>query len=135
MAEYRIVAKVDPQTGAGTQKVKQDLRGVQSEARATEAAINRSFDQSRFEKSIGALINRLDRLEKSMASSGRTAGAAAKETDRAAISNKNLENALARVLRATDAEAAEQARLNALLVDAKRLLDVVVPDEYLQSVS
>ncbi|APZ81849.1 tail tape-measure protein [Erythrobacter phage vB_EliS_R6L] len=151
MAEYRIVAKVDPQTAAGTNKVKADLRGVQQEARATETALNRSFDQQKFERTIGGLVSRVEQLDSSikglagsnstLAKSNETLG---QTLDRVAASqgkantqtqqggraageaagkNSQLEAALMRVLRATDQEAAEQARLNALLADAKRLLD------------
>lgn len=154
MAEYRIVAKVDPQTAAGTAKVKQDLRGVQQEARATETALNRSFDQARFEKTIGGLITRVEQLDKSIGGlagtnasltrSNETLGQSldrmaaattraktqteqgAKATGEATTKNGQYEAALMRVLRAVDQDAAEQARLNALLADAKRLLDAGV---------
>lgn len=66
MAEYQIVAKVDPQTAAGTNKVKQDLRGIQQEASATENALNRSFDQAKFDRTIGALVSRLEQLDKTL---------------------------------------------------------------------
>lgn len=151
MAEYRIVAKVDPQTAAGTNKVKADLRGVQQEARATETALNRSFDQQKFDRTIGGLVSRIEQLDSSIkglagsqstltrsnetlgqaldrvaASAGKAntqMSAGAKAAGDAAGKNAQYEAALMRVLRATDQEAAEQQRLNALLVDAKRLLD------------
>lgn len=151
MTEYRIVAKVDPQTAAGTAKVKQDLRGVQAEAAATEKALNRSFDQAKFDRTIGALVSRLEQLDKTltgMASSGaafaRSNETTAQSLDRLAASsakakaqteggakaaedsatkNARLEAALMRVLRATDQAAAEQQQMNLLLADAKRLLD------------
>lgn len=162
MAEYRIVAKVDPQTAAGTNKVKQDLRGVQQEAKATEAALNRSFDQAKFDKTIGGLVQRLEQLDGSikglagsnstltrsnetlgqsldrMAASQTKANAAttsgAKAATDAAAKSGQYEAALMRVLRATDQEAAEQARLNALLADAKRLLDagIISQERYAQ---
>lgn len=150
-SRYRIVSEIDPQTSAGANKVKQDLRGIQNEAKATETAINRSFDQQRFERSIGSLLNRLDKIDKGMSTlSAETTklsrsndglasafdrvavsgGKAATETERgkvaaagAAAASGQLDAALRRVLQATDAEAAEQHRLNALLADAKRLLD------------
>lgn len=151
MAEYRIVAKIDPQTGAGAQKVKQDLRGIQTEGAATEKALNGAFDQAKFDKTIGALISRLESLDGTMKGVQSTTTALSKSNatlgqslDQMALSmgkatnttkgqgqaaddakNKNLqlEAALRRVLQATDAEAAEQQKLNALLADAKRLLD------------
>lgn len=162
MAEYRIVAKVDPQTAAGSNKVKQDLRGIQNEARATETALNRSFDQAKFDKTIGGLVNRINQLDGSI--KGLTTGNASltrsnetlgQSLDRLAASqgrantqtttgtkavgdatskNAQYEAALMRVLRATDQEAAEQARLNALLADAKRLLDagIISQERYAQ---
>lgn len=151
MAEYRIVAKVDPQTAAGVNKVKQDLRSVQAEARATENALNNSFDQAKFDRTIGALVNRLEQLDKTltgmvasnskvqrssettgqsldrMAASATRAGNSTKQSgeaaDGAAGKNARLEAALMRVLRATDQAAAEQQQMNVLLADAKRLLD------------
>jgi regulator of replication initiation timing len=151
MAEYRIVAKLDPQTAAGTSKVKQDLRGIQSEARATETALNRSFDQAKFERSIGGLtksINALDKSINSMMGSGQSlrrsneslgqsldrvaasgtkaAGATAQSSraaDSATASNSKYEASLLRVLRAIDQEAAEQQQMNMLLAEAKRLRD------------
>lgn len=162
MAEYRIVAKVDPQTAAGSNKVKQDLRGIQNEARATETALNRSFDQAKFDKTIGGLVTRINQLDKSIgglaagnanltrsnetlgqsldrlaASSARQTGntqQAAKATTEATGKAAQYEAALMRVLRATDMEAAEQAKLNALLADAKRLLDagVISQERYAQ---
>ncbi|MEJ7831346.1 MAG: hypothetical protein WKF79_00390 [Nocardioides sp.] len=151
MAEYRIVAKLDPQTAAGANKVKQDLRGVQAEAKATEAAMNRSFDQAKFDKTIGGLVTRLDQLDGKLGAVGSAAVGAGKQFDttagsldrmtaaefraaggldglnqkasEAAGSNARLEASLRRVLQATDSQAAEQLRLNALLADAKRLFD------------
>ena len=151
MAEYRIVAKIDPQTSAGSNKVKQDLRGVQQEARATEQALNRSFDQAKFDRTIGGLVARLEQLDKSINNlSGASANMArANETTAQALdrmaasaskaksstdqqsnsakqnaaSQNQMEAALRRVLAATDAEAAEQMRLNALMKEAKMLLD------------
>ncbi len=162
MAEYRIVAKLDPQTGAGTQKVKQDLRGIQTEAKATETALNRSFDQAKFDRTIGGLVGRINQLDKSIsglagangnlaksndslglsldkvaAAALRGAGATDKlgnETDDTAGKQARLEAALRRVLNATDATAAEQQRLNMLLADAKRLLDagMISQERYVQ---
>lgn len=151
MAEYRIVAKVDPQTAAGTNKVKQDLRGIQQEANATETALNRSFDQAKFDRTIGGLVDRLDRMEKGLANAGRTSAQTGKAFDtttgsldrmtaaefraaggleglskaagNASTSNARLDAALMRVLRAVDQSAAEQAQLNALMIDAKRLYE------------
>lgn len=162
MAEYRIVAKVDPQTAAGTNKVKQDLRGVQQEARATETALNRSFDQAKFDKTIGGLVQRIEQLDSSikglsgsnatLTRSNETLGqsldrmaasqgkanvqtqAGGKAAGDAAGKNAQYEAALMRVLRAVDQDAAEQARLNALLVDAKKLYDagIISAERYAQ---
>lgn len=151
MAEYRIVAKLDPQTGPGTQKVKQDLRGVQQEAGNTRTALERAFDQAAFDRQIAALTGRLDALDKTMAgvqaqtgglaksndslaqaidrlasSASRGAGETKKvgdSADDAAAKQARLEAALRRVLQATDQNALEQLKMNQLLADAKRLLD------------
>lgn len=162
MAEYRIVAKVDPQTGAGSQKVRQDLRGIQTEAKATETALNRSFDQAKFDKTVGGLTSRLDQLDKKIASTANTAAGAGRKFDSAtgsiermsaaefravggaeglakqfggaSASGARLEGTLRRVLQATDAEAAEQLRLNMLLADSKKLLDagMISQERYIQ---
>jgi hypothetical protein len=162
MAEYRIVAKVDPQTAAGSNKVKQDLRGIQNEARATETALNRSFDQGKFDQTIGKLVQRIEQLDSSIkglagsnstltrsnetlgqsldrmaASQGKATTqtqAGGKAAGDAASKNAQYEAALMRVLRAVDQDAAEQARLNALLVDAKKLLDagIISQERYAQ---
>lgn len=151
MAEYRIAARLDAETSAGSAKVKQDLKGIQTEAKATQTALNRSFDQQAFEKTIGGLLTRvkalegglkkasdssntlrqsnetlgqsLDRLAASMDRSAQKTTQQGKATDDSAKKQANLEAALRRVLQATDAQAAEQQRLNALVADAKRLLD------------
>jgi hypothetical protein len=152
VAEYRIVAKVDPSGAtAGASKVKQELAGISSAAAATKTAIDRSFDQAAFDKSIGALITRLDGLEKglgevvtsngqivasnnavvkSMDAVASSAGRAASATNsqdsankKAAQSARDQDAALRRVLQATDAEALALQRMNQLLADAKRLFD------------
>lgn len=152
MAEYRIVAKVDPSGAtAGAAKVKQELAGISSAAAATKTAIDRSFDQAAFDKSIGALITRLDGLEKGLGevvtsngqivasnsavvksldavatSAGRAAGATNSQdaaNKKAAQSAREQDAALRRVLQATDAEALALQRMNELLADAKRLFD------------
>lgn len=150
MAEYRIVAKIDPQTAAGSAKVKQDLQGIQTQAKATETALNRSFDQAKFDKTIGSLVGRLDQLEKGLTNAGQTAQKVGKSFDTttgglermtaaefraaggldglsksasgAATSQAQLDAALRRVLTATDAEAAGQLRLNNLVGDSTKLL-------------
>lgn len=152
MAEYRIVAKVDPSGAtAGAAKVKQELAGISSAAAATKTAIDRSFDQAAFDRSIGGLITRLDSLEKGLGevvtsngqivtsnsavvksleavatAAGRAAGATSsqdRETKKATQSAREQEAALRRVLQATDAEALALQRMNELLADAKRLFD------------
>lgn len=160
-AEYPIYAKVDAAgVTQGTQKVKQDLRQVAQEATATKTAIDRAFDPSGFDRSVGNLISRLDSLEGSLAdvsrqsatvaSSNKTVAAsldqlaasgirAGKSTEdlgrqagNAAKGQASLDAALRRVLQATDAEAAGQQRLNMLLADAKVLLDagVITQERY-----
>lgn len=142
---------MDPQTGAGTAKVKQDLRGIQQEASATQQSLNRSFDQAQFDRTIGSLVSRLEQLDKTlggMAAAGTTfarsnestaqsldrmAAAAAKANAQANAGKESMEGqaqagarmeaALMRVLRAVDENAADQQRYNMLLADAKRLLD------------
>lgn len=152
MAEYRIVAKVDPSGAtAGAAKVKQELAGISSAAAATKTAIDRSFDQAAFDRSIGGLITRLDSLEKGLGevvtsngqiaasnsavvksleavatAAGRAATATSghdRETKKATQSARDNESALRRVLQATDAEALALQRMNELLADAKRLFD------------
>lgn len=152
MAEYRIVAKVDPSGAtAGAAKVKQELAGISSAAAATKTAIDRSFDQSGFDRSIGALITRLDGLEKGLGevvtsngqivasnsavvksmeavatATGRATNATSakdRETKKATQSARDNDAALRRVLQATDAEALALQRMNELLADAKRLFD------------
>jgi hypothetical protein len=162
-AEYPIYAKVDASgVTQGTQKVKQDLRQVAQEASTTGAAIDKAFDPSGFERSIGTLISRIDTLDKTLlgvsqgstavvasnkaltgsldqvAASGGRAGKAVADTGtqagNAAKGQAALDAALRRVLQATDAEAAGQQRLNVLLADAKRLLDagVITQERYAQ---
>lgn len=156
MAEYRIVAKIDPQTADGSNKVKQDLRGIQQEASATETALNRSFDQAKFDRTIGSLVKRLEQLDatlgkmstanaaasrsndanaQSLERMNQSASKAAASTDQAgkaassaAASSARLDAALLRVLRATDQAAAEQMQMNALLLDAQRLYEAGVID-------
>jgi len=152
VAEYRIVAKVDPSGAtAGAAKVKQELAGISSAAAATKTAIDRSFDQAAFDRSIGGLITRLDSLEKGLGevvtsngqvaasntavvksmeavatATGRAASATSnqdRETRKANQSKRDQEAALRRVLQATDAEALALQRMNELLADAKRLFD------------
>ena len=119
MAEYRIVAKIDPQTAAGSQKVKQDLRGIQAEADAT----SKSVDNMGSAGARGA-DNLTKSIERMTAAEFRAAGGMeglAKATQEATAKSTNLDAALRRVLQATDAGAAEQLRLNALLKDAQAL--------------
>lgn len=121
MAEYRIVAKVDPQTGAGSQKVKQDLRGIQQEATSTGKALDGMGTTA--SRGIDNTTKTIDRMT---AAEFRAAGGVdglTKKIEAQVGSNAKLEAALRRVLAATDAGAAEQNRLNALLRDAKMLLD------------
>lgn len=162
MAEYPIIVGIDPQTGAGAQKVKQDLRGIQNEARATSTSLNQSFDQSKFDKTIGGLANRIEQVERSLngltatgqqaargndgltqsldrmtAAEFRAAGGMDglnKQTKSTTGSQAQLEAALRRVLNAVDQSAAEQQRLNALLADGKRLLDagIITNERYAQ---
>jgi murein DD-endopeptidase MepM/ murein hydrolase activator NlpD len=151
VSEYRIVVPIDAQTGPGSQKVKQDLRGIATEAKNTKAAINSAFDQAAFDRTVGGLTARLDGLDKTLgsvaaqsATVGKSQDALATSLDRlngsvdkvgkgmanvgkgagdAAKGQTALEASTRRVLAAVDTEAAELARLNNLLGDAKRALD------------
>jgi hypothetical protein len=150
VTEYRIVATVDPSgVTSGSAKVKQELRGVDTAAAATKRHINQAFDPSSFDRSVGSLISRMDRLDKSLANTARTSASVATSNatvaasldklaasgvragdgmDRAgrgakgaATSQASLDAATRRVLQAVDAEAAELMRLNQLLAEAKML--------------
>ncbi|MFL6864111.1 MAG: hypothetical protein ACJ8DZ_14040 [Allosphingosinicella sp.] len=143
MAEYRIVAKIDPAgVTSGSAKIRQDLRGVDTAVTSTKQNISRAFDGPGVERALGNLISRLHGLESSMlqvastssavatantaaaasldriASSGTRANAGAKG---AAGGQASMEAATRRVLQAVDQEAAELARLNKLLTDARML--------------
>jgi regulator of replication initiation timing len=74
VAEYRIVAKIDPQTAAGAQAVKTDLKGIQTEALSTGRAINNTFDQAKYDQSIAKLTARVGTLEKSLRDLKKTNG-------------------------------------------------------------
>lgn len=154
MTEYRVSAVIDPAGAtAGGAKVKQELRGIDTAANSTKAAINRAFDQSQFDRSIGSLVTRIDKLDDTMkglaatsaqvvtsnATTVRSLDGVAAALDRVAKGGKgagdgmgpkgagggaqNLDGALRRVLQATDAEALALKRMNDLLADAKRLFD------------
>ena len=150
--EYRVSAVLDPSgVSAGGAKVKQELRGIDTAVNTTKAGINKAFDQTQFDRSIGSLVSRLDTLDTTMkavnttsaqvaasnatvagsldklAQSGLRAGdsmnRAGGEAKKAAASKGELEAATRRVLQAVDAEALELQRMNQLLADAKRLYD------------
>lgn len=108
MAEYRIVAKIDPAgVTAGRAKVKQELAGLEADvtrAGNTGAAAMEKMSAAQF-KAAGGVAG-LTRANKD-----------------AAASQKSLEAATERVLAAVDQEAAAQLKLNRLLADAKRALD------------
>lgn len=123
-SDFRIVTKIDPQTASGTQKVKQDLRSIETAAGATNKALGTvGTAAGGAAKSVDSATASMERMT---AAEFRAAGGAeglAKKTTEAANSQRGLEAALERVLRATDAEAAAQLQLNRLLTDSKRLLD------------
>jgi len=152
VAEYRIVAKVDPSgVTSGTAKVKQELRGVDAASASTRRSLSQAFEGSGLDKKLDALVRRFDSLEKTMGDVGRTSAAVASSNASVASSLDKLaasggragdglgkagkggqdgargaaamEAATRRVLQAVDQEAAELARLNALLADAKMLHD------------
>ena len=51
--EYLIVGKLDPAgVSAGSQKVKQELRGVDIAAASTKRAINTAFDQGQLSQRL-----------------------------------------------------------------------------------
>lgn len=108
MAEYRIIAKLDPAgVASGRAKIRQELTGLDADVQRTAA------------RSSGA-------LDKMTAAEFRAAGGAeglAKQAKAAAASQSQLESATRRVLDAVDKEAAAQLRLNTLLKDAKLALD------------
>lgn len=152
MTEYRVSAVIDPSgASAGGAKVKQELRGIDTAAASTKAALNRTFDPSQFDRSLGNLATRMESLETTMkgvastsaqvaasnatltssldrlAQSGIRAGEGMNRTSAgakgAAATKAQLEAATRRVLQAVDAEALELQKLNQLLADAKRLYD------------
>jgi hypothetical protein len=62
--EYRVAAVLDPSgVSAGGAKVKQELRGIDTAANSTKQAINKAFDQTQFDRSIGSLVSRIDTLD------------------------------------------------------------------------
>ena len=150
--EYRIVGTLDPAgVTAGSQKVKQELRGVDTAAASTKRAINTAFDQTAFDRTIGTLVTRLEQVDKSLGEvsrssaaintsnrqligslDGLTAAAGKTSSSLGGVANEErdvvrgasqMDAALRRVLQAVDAEALALQRMNELLADAKRLHD------------
>lgn len=149
MAEYRIVATLDPGgVSQGSAKVKQDLRGVDTAANSTKRNLQQAFASDR---TISSLIDKMEALDKTMGDLNRTSSAivssngtvaasldqiaaagiragdgarkAGEGAQQGARGQGSLEAATRRVLQAVDQEAAEIARLNGLLGEAKMLLD------------
>lgn len=162
MAEYRIVAKLDPQTAAGAASVKKDLQGIRQEAGQTAKAMEVAFDQGA-QRSITALVTRLGSIETALnevatstklvaesngtlvGSIDRIATSAAKANNAlngtaaaargTAAGNAALQSSTMRVLQAIDGEAAELAKLNALLAEARQLKQQnIITDEQLAKV-
>lgn len=148
MAEYRIVAKVDPAgVTQGSAKVKQELRGIDTAATSTKRQLKGTFEAPDLVRSLDNLITRLEGVERQMGDVSRTSAAIAssnvtvtasldrlaasagkaapaltaeeKAARAAARAQTELDAATRRVLQAVDQEAAELARLNALLADAR----------------
>lgn len=100
MPEYRIVTKIDPQTGPGAAKTKQDLKGIETAAKGTTGAVDSvTAAEYRNIKAVEALALALGKALKP---------------------NKDLEQAAMRVKQAVDQEAAGLAKVTALLEDARR---------------
>lgn len=150
--EYRITGKVDPsQVTAGTAKIKQDLKSVESQANSTKKAMADAFAGGAIEQSFSKLSSKIDSLQRSMAATAKSSDAVAqsnqtlvasinglatasgsaqtgvagvgKASKDAAAGQTSLDAAMRRVLQAVDAEAAEQMRLNALLSEAQTLYE------------
>jgi hypothetical protein len=129
MAEYRIVATLDPSgVSSGTAKVKQELRGVDTVADSTKRHLQGSFQAPELVAALGNLTTRLTTIEGSLdrvaAASTRTSAAQAKvgtSAQGAAAGQGTMEAATRRVLQAVDKEAVELIRLNALLEEASVL--------------
>jgi murein DD-endopeptidase MepM/ murein hydrolase activator NlpD len=149
VTEYRIVATLDPGgVTQGSAKVKQDLRGVDTAANSTKRNLQQAFASDR---TISSLIDKMEALDKTMGDLNRTSSAivssngtvaasldqiaaagiragdgarkAGEGAQQGARGQGSLEAATRRVLQAVDQEAAEIARLNGLLGEAKMLLD------------
>ena len=105
--EYRIVAKVDPQTAAGSNKVKQDLRGIQTEAKATEASLDKALAKPK----AGAAAE-ITKVKDGLQEVNRTSQALNK-------SGGALSTTFGGILNSTKGVAAETLRLNTLLSNAK----------------
>lgn len=139
MSEYRIVAKIDPQTGTGKATVKQDLKEIAAEAGNTKQALNSAFDQTQFDRTIGALITRLggvdaslNKLDGTLAKTSSGMSSFNKSSDDVVKGQTSVEAATRRVLAVVDEQASEQMKLNALLKDAKVALDAgaISQDQY-----
>jgi hypothetical protein len=160
---YRIETELDPSgITTGKEKVRQDLRQVDAAANTTKSNLTKAFNGPEIDRAMAQLAMRLEGLEGAMrdvsattaqssqtnqqlaatldrvaTSQTRAAGTAGRqktETDGLSRSQANLDAALKRVLASTDAEAAEQHKLNLLLADAKRLLDagIISQERYAQ---
>lgn len=131
MAEYRIVASLDPsQVTAGSAKVKQELQGVDTVADSTKRHLQGTFQAPELVAALGSLTTRITSVEGSLDRVAAASLRAGSAQDKAGASSRGaaqgqstLEAATRRVLQAVDQEAAELMRLNGLLNEAKRLHD------------
>src|SRR3546814_17861653 len=109
VSEYRIVAKIEPQTAAGSQKVKQDLRGMQTEAKATEKSLDDALSKPK-----SSAVGEITKVKDGLNEVNRTSNALAK-------SGSGVSSALGGILNSTKGVAAESLRLNTILTDAKTI--------------
>lgn len=104
MTEYRIVTRIDPSgVTQGSQKVKQELRGIDTAAKQTQRALDTAGESG---KKVAGNLGQVSSVSTSAAKGQRDLAAAAGQVGKAA-----------------DAEAKEIAQLNALLAQNKALLD------------
>lgn len=109
MTEYRITAKIDPQTAAGASKVKQDLRGIQTEAKTTEKALDNAVSKPK-----ASAAPEIQKVKDGLQEVNRTSAALTK-------TNSGLSSSLGGILNSTKGVAAESLRLNNILNDAKAM--------------
>lgn len=127
MAEYRIVASIDPSgVTQGKARIKQDLRDIDNSAASTKRSLNQAFSPQGVD--VGGLVARVTALEGSLdkvAVAANRVAAGLEKTGRSGRGGAQGQHAMAaatrRVLQAVDQEAAELMRLNQLLEEARML--------------